>query len=46
MFDFIRLACAVPDVEVGNTEFNTQEIIKYIEIWFDRFRLFTCFIFK
>lgn len=32
MFDFIRLACAVPDVEVGNTEFNTQEIIKYIDI--------------
>ena len=32
MFDFIRLACAVPEVEVGNTEFNTQEIIKYIDI--------------
>lgn len=32
MFDFIRLACAVPEVEVGNTEHNTQEIIKYIEL--------------
>ena len=32
MFDFVRIACAVPEVEVGNTEFNTQEIIKYIDI--------------
>lgn len=31
MFDFIRLTCAVPDVVVGNTQHNTEEIIKYIE---------------
>lgn len=31
MFDFVRLTCAVPNVEVGNTKHNTQEIIKYIE---------------
>lgn len=32
MFEFIRLACAVPDVEVGSTVRNTEEIIKYIEL--------------
>lgn len=32
MFDFVRISCAVPEVEVGNTAFNTQEIIKYIDI--------------
>ena len=32
MFEFIRLACAVPDVEVGSTAQNTEEIIKYIEL--------------
>lgn len=32
MFDFIRISCAVPDVSVGNTELNTQEIINYIEL--------------
>ncbi len=32
MFDFIRIACAVPEVEVGDTELNTQKIIEYIDI--------------
>ena len=28
MFDYIRVASAVPKVSVGNTDFNTEEIIK------------------
>lgn len=28
MFDFIRIGCAVPDVSVGNTEYNTTKIIE------------------
>ncbi|MGN0173709.1 MAG: NAD(+) synthase [Acutalibacteraceae bacterium] len=31
MFDYIRVASAVPKISVGNTEFNTNEIIKKIE---------------
>ena len=32
MFDYIRVASAVPKVSVGNTDFNTEEIIKkYIQ---------------
>ena len=30
MLDFIRIACAVPDVAVANVEHNAQEICKYI----------------
>ncbi len=30
MLDFIRIACAVPDVAVANVEQNAQEICKYI----------------
>ena len=31
MFDFLRVACAVPKIDVGNVEYNTGEIIKYIK---------------
>ena len=30
MLDFIRIACAVPDVAVANVKHNAQEICKYI----------------
>ena len=30
MLDFIRIACAVPDVAVANVKHNTEEICKYI----------------
>ena len=30
MLDFIRIACAVPDVAVANVEHNAAEICKYI----------------
>ena len=30
MLDFIRIACAVPDVAVANVEHNAREICKYI----------------
>ena len=30
MLDFIRIACAVPDVAIANVEQNAQEICKYI----------------
>ncbi len=32
MFDFFRVACAVPDVEVADTDFNTEQIIEFIEL--------------
>ena len=32
MFDYIRVASAVPKISVGNTEFNTNEIIKKISL--------------
>ena len=31
MYDFIRTVCAVPNLKVADTEFNTLEIIKKIE---------------
>ena len=31
MYDFIRAASIVPKLEVGNTEFNTDEILKGIK---------------
>ena len=30
MLDFIRIACAVPDVAVANVKHNAEEIVKYI----------------
>ncbi len=30
MFDYFRVACAVPDVEVADVDFNVSQIIKYI----------------
>ena len=30
MLDFIRMACAVPKVQVGNIEKNVEEICRYI----------------
>ena len=30
MLDFIRMACAVPVVQVGNIEKNANEICRYI----------------
>ena len=30
MLDFIRIACAVPDVAVANVKHNAEEICKYI----------------
>lgn len=32
MFDFFRVACAVPDVEVADVDFNTDQIIEFIEL--------------
>lgn len=32
MFDYFRIACAVPDVEVANTDFNTEQIVEFIEL--------------
>ena len=32
MFDFFRVACAVPDVEVADVDFNTEQIIEFIEL--------------
>ncbi len=31
MLDFIRIACAVPNVKVGDVKKNTDEIIRYME---------------
>ena len=31
MYDFFRIACAVPDVYVADVEANKQQILKYIE---------------
>ncbi|MBQ2847168.1 MAG: NAD(+) synthase [Clostridia bacterium] len=31
MFDYFRIACAVPDVEIGDVDFNIGMIKKYIE---------------
>lgn len=31
MFDYIRVACAVPDISVGNTEYNTSCIIDKLD---------------
>ncbi len=31
MLDFIRIACAVPNVKVGDVKKNTEEIIRYLE---------------
>ena len=31
MFDYFRIACAVPDVEVADVDFNIKEIKKYID---------------
>ena len=30
MFDYFRVACAVPDVEVADVELNTQRTVDYI----------------
>ena len=29
MLDYIRVSCCVPDIAVGDSEFNTGEIIKF-----------------
>ncbi|MDY6017980.1 MAG: nitrilase-related carbon-nitrogen hydrolase, partial [Oscillospiraceae bacterium] len=31
MFDYFRVACAVPDVEVADVDFNVSQAKKYIE---------------
>ena len=31
MFDYFRIACAVPDVEVADTDFNIREMKKFID---------------
>ena len=31
MFDYFRVACAVPDVEVANTDFNVAQMIDFIK---------------
>ena len=31
MFDYIRVASAVPKLSVGNVEYNTNEIIKKLD---------------
>lgn len=31
MFDFFRVACAVPDVEVADVELNTQRVLEYVK---------------
>ena len=31
MLDYIRIACAVPPVKVGDTVKNTEDICRYIE---------------
>ena len=31
MLDFIRIACAVPAVKVGDVKKNTEDICKFIE---------------
>ena len=31
MLDYIRIACAVPEVQVANVEKNTQDICNYME---------------
>lgn len=32
MFDYFRIACAVPDVEVADTDFNTEQIVEFIDL--------------
>ena len=31
MFDFIRTTAVVPDIMVGNADFNTDRILEYID---------------
>ncbi len=31
MFDYFRISCAVPDVEVADVDFNIKEMIKFID---------------
>ena len=31
MMDFLRAVCAVPDVQVGNTEYNCEKILEMLK---------------
>ena len=42
MLDFVRIACAVPEVKVGDVKKNTADICSFIERRMHRMPTFCC----